>query len=263
KGHDIQRRMRDQQKEDHASDARRDGEQNDERINERRELGHQDQVNQHDGEHQSGAKTQERLVHRYYGTAYFYSRIGRKLRVLDELVHFAGKRPQILAFRRNIHVDHAEELVVVHLGGSVDHLDVGHVFQHGGIAVIGCMQWDLFEVFQGHRTDLLIGVLHGKEIVISVLGIDPVTGSNHAVGGKSGYHVVHHIAGCEPEACRHFTAHVELKAGIVKILRNQHIADVIHRSQLPGHLARHLVSGLLVISAHLDVDRRRHALIDN
>ena len=173
------------------------------------------------------------------------------------------KRSQVLAFGGNIDVDHAEELVVIDLGWRVDHLDVGHVFQHGRIGVVGSVQRNLLEVLHGHRANLLIGVLHGEEVVVAVVRIDPVTGSDHAVGGERGDHVVYHIAGSQPQPRRHLTSHVELQAGIIQVLRNQHIAHVVHGSQLPGHFAGHGISGMLIVAADLDVDGRRHALIDH
>ena len=51
---------------------------------------------------------------------------------------------------------------------------------------------DLFEILHAHALDLLIEVLHGKHVVIASLGIDPVTRLDHAVGGQSSDHIVHH-----------------------------------------------------------------------
>ena len=68
--------------------------------------------------------------------AYLNANVGRKLGVLDDLLDFLRDTAQVLALGRDVDVDHAEELVVVDLGRSVDHLDVGHVLQHGGVVVV-------------------------------------------------------------------------------------------------------------------------------
>ena len=55
--------MRHQQEQDDAGDAGWNRQQNDERVNERRELRHQDQVDEDDGQQQSDAEALERFAH--------------------------------------------------------------------------------------------------------------------------------------------------------------------------------------------------------
>jgi hypothetical protein len=95
-----------------------------------------------------------------YRAAHLNPGVGRELGVVDDLLHFAGERAQVFALGRDIHVDLAEELVVVHLRRRVDHLDVGHVLQHGGAAVVLGVQRDLLEILHGHRVELMSVVLH-------------------------------------------------------------------------------------------------------
>ena len=68
----------------------------------------------------------------------------------------------------------------------------------------------------------------------------------------------------EPQPRRHFAVHVELDAGIVEVLRNQHIAHALQRleSFAPSRCAM-CVSRCMIVAADLDVDGRRHSLVDD
>ena len=96
-----------------------------------------------------------------------------------------------------------------------------------GFGVVLGVQRDLLEVLHGHVADLLRRVLHGEEVVVAALGIDPVAGSNHAIGGERGDYVVARRRGGQPETRGHFALHIKLNAGIVEVLRNQYVADIM------------------------------------
>ena len=61
--HDVQCASGEQQNEDNTGKSWRNGHQNDERVDERFELRHQDQIDQQDGDDQPHAKFVESLVH--------------------------------------------------------------------------------------------------------------------------------------------------------------------------------------------------------
>ena len=123
------------------------------------------------------------------------------------------------------------------------------------------MQWNLLEI--GHGVDLGLGVLHRQHVVISVLGIDPVAGSDHAVRGQRGDHIVDRFLRRHSHAPGHFAIDIELNAGIVEVLRNKYIADAMKPANFGGDLGRGLVSLLLIVPANLDVNGRRQSEVDD
>ena len=148
----------------------------------------------------------------------------------DHFVNLAGQAPKILAGRRNINIDDAAKLIMVNLGRSVDHLHVRHRIEIGGVLVARGMQRDLLEIRDG--VDLGLRVLHREHVVVAVLGIDPVAGSDHAVRGQRGDHVVYRFLRRHPHAPGHFAVDIELNARIVEVLRNKHVADAVKLAHL-------------------------------
>ena len=83
----------------HPGESRRDGHQDDERIDERGELRHQDQINKHDGEqNQPDGKALERLIHADNRSAHVDANVLRESwYVGDDFVYFVADAAQRFA----------------------------------------------------------------------------------------------------------------------------------------------------------------------
>ena len=184
-----------------------------------------------------------------------------QLGIGDHFINLAGQTSQVFAGRRNINVDHAAKLIMVNLGRSVDHLHIRHCVEVGGIQIAACMQRDLLEISDG--VDLGLRVLHREHVVVAVLGIDPITGRDHAVRGQRRNHVVYRFLGRHPHPASHFAVDIELNARIVEVLRNQYVAHATELAHLRGDFGRGLVSLFLIVPADLDVNRSGQSEIDN
>ena len=222
--HDVQRAAGEDEEEDDADQARRNGHEDDERIDERSELRHEDQVDEQDGDDESEAKVLKRLVHADHRAAHVDDRVLVVLRMREQVVDLPADALQRFALRRDVDVDHAADLVVVDLGGRVDLVDVrdraerddaagvAAAFKRGGNhaglarvlhgAVAGRtlgVQGNVLEILHGHVIDPVIGVLHGDEVVVAAVRIDPVAGRHHAAGSERSDHVVDHVFGAEAD----------------------------------------------------------------
>ena len=150
---------------------------------------------------------------------------------------------------------------MVHLGRGVDHFHIRHRIEVGRVHVARGMQGDLLEVRYG--VDLGLRILHREHVVIPILRIDPVAGSDHAVRGQRRDHVVDGFLGRHSHASSHFAVDVELNAGIVEVLRNEHVAHATEPAHLASDLGRSLVGLFLIVAADLDVDGSRQSEIDD
>ncbi len=113
----------------------------------------------------------------------------------NDLVDLAVHVLQRFCRWHHIDVDHAPDLIMIHLGGSIDFLDIRHRLQGSVVGLILRPQGNLLEVVHAHVGDLLIEVLHGEHVVIPRPGVDPVAGRNHAVGSQRGNDVVYDLLG--------------------------------------------------------------------
>ena len=59
--------------------------------------------------------------------------------------------------------------------------------------------------------NLLVGVLHGEEVVVAAVRIDPVAGGDHAVRGERRDHVVDDVGGRQAQARSHLAPYVQLQ----------------------------------------------------
>ena len=75
---------------------------------------------------QAAAELLECLVHADHGAAHFESRIMFGLGVGNHLIDALAKPFQCLASGRDVNIDDASDLIMVHLRRRVDHLYVGH-----------------------------------------------------------------------------------------------------------------------------------------
>ena len=115
-----------EQQENHADDAGRDGHEDDEGIDEGSELGHEDEVDKNNGKKQAEAEVVEGLVHADDCAVEHDAGVLVGFGVGDEVADVLAGAAQRLRFRGDIDVDDTADLVVVDFGGRVDELDVGH-----------------------------------------------------------------------------------------------------------------------------------------
>jgi len=108
---------------------------------------------------------------------------------LDDAFDLAGNFAQILILGRNVDVDNAKQLVMVHLGWRRNSADLDHRIQIRRLGALSPAQRNLLQIH--HCLHLVLGILHGEHVRIAALGIDPIIGGNHPVGGQRGDDVVH------------------------------------------------------------------------
>src|ERR1019366_7876223 len=170
------------------------------------------------------------------GTTHGDTHVLGQLGAGDNLIHLVGKTPEIFTARRNIYVDDAAELVVVHLRRGIDHLHIRHGIEVGGVQVARSMQGYLLEVCYG--VDLGFRILHREHVVVPILRIDPVAGSDYAIRGQGSDNVVHCFLGGHPHTSSHFAVDIELNTRIIEVLRNEHVARATEPTHLLSDLGR-------------------------
>jgi hypothetical protein len=121
--HDIQRRSGDQQEQDHAGESRRNGKQDDERIGERSKLGHQNQVDQNDGENQADAEALERVMHVRHRATNSDGNVSRPLHLGQHTIDISAHLPEVLLLRHHVYIEASTQLIVIDLGWGIDRLD--------------------------------------------------------------------------------------------------------------------------------------------
>ena len=118
--HDVQRAAGEEQNQNHSRQARRNGQENDERIDEGGKLGHQNQVHEQDRDDEAEAEIVEGLVHVDHGAAHVDHRVTVVAGLCQQAVDPRSHVLQSLGFGGDIDVDHAPNLVVIDLGWRVD-----------------------------------------------------------------------------------------------------------------------------------------------
>src|ERR1035438_4329400 len=125
---------------------------------------------------------------------------------------------------------------------------------------LNAAQGNSLEVLHGHVVENAVGVLDSHHVVIAALGIDPVTGGDHAVRSHGGNHVVHHVLGREPDQAGFLAVDVQLNPREVQILGDVDAAHVRHYFDLLGETSGQSVGSMHVHRANLNIDRSRQTL---
>jgi hypothetical protein len=141
----------------------------------------------------------------------------------DDAVDRGGDLAEILIERADIDIGGAAQAVVIHLGGRLNAGDVADGVQAGGCGAAGPAQRNGAQIVQ--VLHLALGILHGQHIVVAALGIDPVAGRDHAVGGERGDDVVHHFALIQAQLAGAGAIDIEAQRRVVDVLRR---VDVGH-----------------------------------
>ena len=105
--------------------------------------------------------------------------------------------------------------------------------------------------------------MHREHVVVAGFGIDPVTGSDHAVGSESGDDIVDDIARGKAKQAGLLAIDVEFQSWEIDGLWDQHVADKLGAFELQGEFARDAVTFVQIIVADLNVQRRGQTLIHN
>src|SRR5580704_8199332 len=189
--HDVQRGMRGQKEEDHTGDSRRDGEQDDEGVNKRGELRHQDQENKHDGEDEADSERLERVVHVIDRAANRQNRSMRGMGAVDDPSDLLADAVEVFRFGHHVDVEHAAKLVVIYLGWRIDGFDGSDRFEWSCILAVRGSKRDLLEILQG--LNLRLRVLDGQQVIVSRLRIDPVARIDNAIRRHGRDHVIDNI----------------------------------------------------------------------
>src|SRR5246127_5262932 len=232
--HDVQRSMRGQQEEDHTGDSGRNGQQDDEGVDERGELRHQDQENEHDGENEADSERLERVEHVVDRAANRQNRSMRGMGVVDYLTDLLADAVQVFRLGHHVDVEHAAKLVVIYLSRRIDGFDGGDRFEWSCILAVRGSKRDFLEVVQG--LNLRLRVLDGQQVIVSGLRVDPVARIDPAVRRHGRDHVIDNVLGRQTFEAGLLTVDVEGKTGVIDVLRNQDIADAVHFPKSLGEL---------------------------
>src|SRR6201997_3020285 len=216
--HDVQRGMRGQQEEDHTGDSRRDGQQDDEGVDERGELRHQDQENEHDGENEADSKRLERVMHVIDRAANRQNRSMRGMGIVDDLTDLLADAVEVFRLGHHVDIEHAAKLVVIYLSLRIDGFDRGDRFEWGCILAVRGSKRDLLEVLQG--LNLRLGVLDGQQGGVSGLWVDPVARIDHAVRRHGGDHVIYNVLWRQTFETGLLTVDLDGETGVIDVLRN-------------------------------------------
>jgi hypothetical protein len=112
----VERRLCDEQRDQHSRQTRRHREQNQHGIRERPELRDQNQVEQDQRQDQSEREAPKRRVHPFDHPPHVEFDAAGKIRSLDDAINRGGEPAEVFARRIHVNVDHAPDLVVVDLG---------------------------------------------------------------------------------------------------------------------------------------------------
>ena len=247
---DIQNQQR-------AGQSRRNGRENQQRIEERAKLRDQDEIEQHDGQREPDAEAMEALAHALYQTAEGDRDARGHLCVGGKIVNCAGNAAEVFAEGLHVDIDYAPQLVVIHFGGRLDARDARDGVEASGISHARAAYRNGAQVVE--ITDLGFRILHGQHVVVAGLGIDPETGRDHGVGSERGDDVADHFLLREAEFGGAGAVDVKLQSRVVDILRHVDVADAGNPANLAGQVGGERISGFEIRSGDLHVDGRRHA----
>src|SRR6266481_578360 len=250
--HNVEGRPGDQEEQKHSCKSGGNREQDDEGVLPRRELRHQDQIDKHYGKNQSDPKALERGAHTLHRPSQVYANALGKAGLLEDVLDLGGDAAEVLGLRRNVDVDYAEQLVMIHLGGGRNGSQLDDGVEESRLYALHAPQRDLLEV--DHALDLILGILHGQHVGIPVFRIDPIVGCDHAVGSESGDHVVYDFFLRKAEEAGLLSVHVQLQRGVINVLRNEDVAYGLQRAHRLGNFLRYAIDFVEVVPADLNVD---------
>jgi len=179
----------------------------------------------------------------------------------DNPLHRGIDPAQVLPRRRDIDVDRSADLIMVHLGGGQDVGDVNHRIQPRWFSEMGCAQRHRTEI--GNVLHEVLGVLDGQQVIVARRGVDPVARGDHPVGSQRRNEAVHEFLGREAQFARALAVDVDLERRIIHVLGHQHVADAGQGAHLPGDFGGHLVVGLHIHPAHLDIQGRGQPQVED
>src|ERR1017187_625402 len=107
---------------------------------------------------------------------------------------------------------------MVNFSRSVETRDLADGVKKRGELRVRRTKRDVSEILQA--ANILFWILYRQHVIVSGLGVNPVTGSDHSVGGECGDDVVHYFPLIQPKFARAQPIHIELEGRIIKILRN-------------------------------------------
>src|ERR1017187_10504047 len=259
--HDVEGGAGEVQSDDNPGQPGRHGGEDDKGVDEGLELGHQNEVEQHHRQAQAEGKAAEGIAHALHHAAQGYVQTFGHLGIGDDAVDGGGDLPEILVERADIDIGGAAQLVVIHLGGRQNAGDVADSVEAGGCRSAGPTQGDGAQI--GQVLHLALGILHGQHIVVAALGIDPVAGRDHTVGGEGGDDVVYYFALIQPQFAGSGAVDIEAQRGVVDVLRSVDVSHAGNFANPRGKFDREIVRFLHVQAIHLNVDGRGHTHIQH
>ena len=153
------------------------------------------------------------------------------------------------------------QLIVVHFGRGLDHAHVRDLIQIGRKFQIEAAQRHGLQILDG--VQLIFRILHGYEIVVAAVRVDPVAGGDHGVRSQRGDQVVDDFLRIQAQFAGPGAIHIHLQRGIIHILRNVDVRNSGNRAELPRQILRDAIVALQVRAAHLNIDRRGRALVEH
>ncbi len=106
-------------------------------------------------------------------------------------------------------------------------------------------------------------VLHRQEVVVAGLIIHPVVRRDHRVRIQRGDDVVDNVLLRQAQFARVHAIDIQTNRWIVHVLRNIDLAHAWKFSNAACQILSDVVSGSQIAGVHLNVDRSRHAGIEN
>ena len=221
---------------EHSADAHGDREHDQDGVDERSELGDQDEIEQDERQNKPNAETAERFLHADDHASQIDAHVGGMGRVGDNVAHLCGDPAEVFAFRRYIDIRRALDLIVVELGWSLDSFcrftTVSSVVGSGRFGARSGMSGQVERISDGGRA--LFVILDGKKIVIAGFTVDPVIRRDHGIRIQGRDDVVHDILLGQAELSRVYAVHVHAYAGIIHVLRDIDLAGLRSSRRLRG-----------------------------
>ena len=112
------------------------------------ELGDEDQEQKNEGKAEADTEAFERLVHAVDHAAQIHANVGRQFGVRDGLADPGRQFAQILSDRRDVHICHALELVMIDFGRRFKIHEFDHGVERGRLFEIGSAQGNFLQVYR-------------------------------------------------------------------------------------------------------------------